>query len=126
MLDKSKLAVLIEKYRSHPQFLGIEVLDVNQSGALDDTLLHIAAQTGATDDIRTLISCGARVDAIGDLGNTPLHQAAMMGQTDSVATLLELGARADLRNEFNETALQVAELGDHHEAARLLRDYRPK
>jgi hypothetical protein len=38
-----ELANVIKNYRSHPQFLGIDILDLNQLGALDDTMLHIAA-----------------------------------------------------------------------------------
>jgi uncharacterized protein len=74
-----KLAAVIEKYRSHPEFLGIEVVDLNQPGAVDNTLLHIAARSGTVDDIRTLVSSGARINIPGDLGNTPLHEAALRG-----------------------------------------------
>lgn len=119
----AKLAAVIEKYRSHPQFLGIDLVDPNQPGAVDDTLLHLAAQTGAVEDIEVLVSCGARVNVLGDLGNTPLHQAAMCGQEDSVRLLLRLGADPNLLNEFNQTALQVAELGGHEHVVRVLRTY---
>lgn len=34
------------KYKNHPEFLGVELLDANQQGAVDDTLLHIAARMG--------------------------------------------------------------------------------
>jgi len=97
-----KLAAIIEKYRSHPEFLGIEISDVNQPGAVDDTLLHLAARTGATEDVETLVACGANINAAGDLGNTPLHQAALTGQKDSVRTLLKLGASAKEKNEFGQ------------------------
>jgi uncharacterized protein len=115
-----KLAAIIDKYRSHPEFLGIDVNDVNQPGAVDDTLLHLAARTGAIEDIETLVAFGANVDAVGDLGNTPLHQAAMTGQIASVKALLRLGARASGKNEFGQTAAEVAELGGHREIARIL------
>jgi hypothetical protein len=49
-----KLAAVVEKYRSHPEFLGIDILDPNQPGAIDDTLLHLAARTGAVEDIEVL------------------------------------------------------------------------
>ena len=121
MLMDQKLAAVIEKYRSHPEFLGIEIVDPNQPGAVNDTLLHIAAQTGAVDDIRTLVSCGARINTPGDLRNTPLHQAAVTGRSDSIAELLQLGADPNLRNKFGQTPLEVAELGGHSDAARILR-----
>jgi ankyrin repeat protein len=120
MLMDQKLAAVVEKYRSHPEFLGIEVVDPNQPGAVDNALLHIAARTGAVDDIRTLVSCGARINTPGDLGNTPLHQAALKGRSDSITELLKLGADTNVRNEFGQTPLEVAELGGHSDAARVL------
>lgn len=116
-----KLATVIEKYRFHPEFLGIEIIDPNQPGAVDDRLLHIAARTGATEDIDVLLSCGADVNVRGDLGNTPLHQAAMFGKANSVGKLLEYGADGDVLNEYGQTPADVAELGGHTDLAKMLR-----
>lgn len=116
-----KLAAVIEKYHSHPEFLGIEIVDPNQPGAVNDTILHIAAQTGAVEDIRTLVSFGAKINTPGDLGNTPLHQAALTGRSESITELLQLGANPNLRNNFGQTPLEVAELGGHMGAAKILR-----
>lgn len=101
------------KYRTHPEFLGIELTRADQKGAVDDTPLHIAARKGELEDIAVLITHGADVNVRGDLGNTPLHQAAMAGQTRAVSRLLELGADPALRNEFSETPLRVAQIGGH-------------
>jgi ankyrin repeat protein len=118
---KDKLSAVVAKYRGHPEFLGIDIHDPNQKGAVDDTLLHIAARMGAVEDIEVLVGCGGHVNAIGDLGNTPLHYAAMSGQVESVKKLIELGADLDRKNEFGQTALDVANLGDHHEVAHFLK-----
>jgi ankyrin repeat protein len=116
-----KLAAIINKYRSHPEFLGITIDDPNQPGAVDDTLLHLSARKGAIEDIDILVSSGAVVDASGDLGNTPLHQAAMTGQVESVRALIRLGASKEKRNEFGQTPLDVAELGGKREVAQILK-----
>jgi uncharacterized protein len=108
-----KLAAVIQRYRAHPEFLGIEITDLNQPGAVDDTLLHWAARTGAIDEIELLLSSGARVNAVGNLGNTPLHQAAMGGNSIWVQKLLQHGADQTLPNEFGQTLLELAELGGH-------------
>jgi ankyrin repeat protein len=118
---KKQLAEIFEKYRGHPEFLGLEITSPNQRGAVDDTLLHVAARTGAIDDINDLIRAGAEVNILGDLGNTPLHQAAMMGKVESVKALLKLGASTYLRNEFDQTPLDVAELSGRSEVIRLLK-----
>jgi len=111
-IDK-ELQTIIEKYKNHPEFLGIEVVEVNQKGAVDDTLLHLTARTGDIEGLEVLIVNGADIDAIGDLGNTPLHQAAMMGQLGSVKKLVQLGANINLRNEFGQTVYEVAMLSGH-------------
>jgi uncharacterized protein len=84
-------------------------------------MLHLAARTGAIEDIEILLGAGAEIDAIGDLGNTPLHQAAMSGQFASTRKLLDLGANRDVTNEYGQTASDVAELSGHDHIAEILR-----
>lgn len=119
-MKNKALQEIFQKYSSHPEFLGIEILDVNQPGAVDDTLLHIAARTGQLDEMKVLIAHGSCVNCIGDLGNTPLHQAAMGGKTDAVKLLLKSGANPQIKNEFDQTAAEVAQIGRHDDLARLL------
>lgn len=99
---------LIRKYQGHPDFLGRPITSVNQRGAVDDCLLHIAARKGQTDEIEALVAAGAQIDLPGDLGNTPLHNAALTGSKAAVLKLLELGAKTNIKNEFGETAADVA------------------
>lgn len=112
---------ILLKYKDHPEFLGIELIDVNQRGAVDDTPLHIAARMGEVEDVEILIANGADVNIVGDLGNTPLHQAAMNGKCNVIKVLIKSGADLLLKNEFDQTPFKVAELGNHNDAARLLR-----
>lgn len=118
---KEELARVIKKYQSHPQFLGIAITNPNERGALDDTMLHIAASMGAVEDIAVLVSAGANVNVSGDLGYTPLHQAAMSGHMSAVQKLLSLGADAKKKNKFDQTAADAAELGGHSEVSRILK-----
>ena len=120
---KKKLAKVIDKYKSHPEFLGIDILEPNQKGAVDSTILHISARTGDLESIEVLLEAGANIDAAGDMGNTPLHEAAMRGQIESVRILIQHGANLLVKNEFNQTATDVAELGGHEAVANLLRGY---
>jgi ankyrin repeat protein len=121
MSAKEQLKSVFDKYRTHPEFLGLELTDPNQRGAVDDTVLHLAARTGAIEDMKVLIDAGADVNIAGDLGNTPLHQAAMMDQFESVKFLLKCGAKKQLKNEFDQTPLDVAELNENAEIIRLLK-----
>lgn len=125
-LRKGELLQVLKKYSSHPEFLGIELTDVNQPGAMDSTLLHIAAETGALDDMKILLESGAEINARGDMGNTPLHAAAMMGKVESVKFLIQHGADQTLKNEFDQTALNVAETGKKTAVSEILRGRHPR
>lgn len=121
-----KLAAVIEKYRLHPQFLGMNIESVSDAGAMGDTMLHLAVEMGATEDIEILIASGAAVNAIGDIGNTPLHSAALIGKVPVAETLLELGADPSLKNEFGETAADVAKIGGYDKLAEILSNYQTR
>lgn len=121
MAAHDKLAGLVKKYGGHPEFLGLEITDVNQPGAMDDTMLHIAARKGELADVKLLVECGAKVNAIGDIGNTPLHGAAAKGHAVVVILLLENGADPNIKNKFGETAEAWAKTENHDEVARLLK-----
>ena len=118
------LATVIDRYQKYPQFLGIEITDVNQRAAMNDTMLHFAAESGATDDIDVLVASGAELNAVGDIGNTPLHGAALMGKVAAARRLLELGANPTLRNELGQCAEDVADIAGHHKLAQFLRTSR--
>ena len=115
------LATVIAKYQRYPQFLGIDIVEVNQRAAMNDSMLHFAAERGSTEDIDVLVASGAEVNAVGDIGNTPLHGAAMKGNTRAARRLLELGADPTLRNELGQCARDVAHVGGHEELAQFLR-----
>jgi ankyrin repeat protein len=118
---RTELAELFRKYRRSPEFMFVELNDVNQKGMTGDTLLHSAVVNGSVEDVKLLISCGASVDARGDLGSTPLHYAASRGMTEIVRILLESGANVSITNEFGQTALNLAELKKQYEIIKLLK-----
>lgn len=113
------------KYQEHPDFYTIKITEIDQKSIDDDTMLHIAARSGAIEDIEKLIFFGANINAIGDLGNTPLHQAAMFGQLKSVSILLKYKAKNTIRNEFNQLPAEVAKLGGYNEIEKIIADHYP-
>jgi ankyrin repeat protein len=122
-ITNSQLRSVIDKYRRSPEFLFVELNDLNQTGMTGDTLLHAAVTRGELADIEILLSCGAVVNAIGDLGNTPLHEAASRGLVEIVKKLLQCGADINIQNEFGETPLDLAELMERSEVARVLKEH---
>jgi ankyrin repeat protein len=109
------LTEVLDRYRSHPDYLGIELLDINQPGAVDDCPLHIASRSADLAQVALLVSLGANVNARGDLGYTPLHYSAMKGHWPIAEFLIGHGAKSDEKNEFEETPTDVARLGNHSE-----------
>jgi ankyrin repeat protein len=61
-------------------------------GETPDSLLHIAAARGQTDEIRRLVGRGVPVDLRSRTGQTPFHWASAAGRAAAAALLLELGA----------------------------------
>lgn len=120
-MTNTKLSAIVKKYSTHPEFLGIEIVDVNQPGAVDDTLLHLVIVDGSLADVDILLECGANVNAVGDLGNTPLHIAALMCELPCAEALLSHGADLKMVNEFNEMAMDVAEIMDCQSMVALLK-----
>lgn len=101
---------LFEKYANHPDFLGVEIIDVNQKGSVDDTILHIAVRKNDVSDIEMLLENGADVNLSGDLGYTAIQYACMCGNIEAITTLLRFNADTMIKNEFGQTAFDVAHL----------------
>ena len=125
MMKESVLRVF-EAYKLHPEFFGLSFDDLNQRGALDSTLTHVAARAGHLEHVKTLAEADADINAKGDLDDTPLHDAELCGQAGAVQLLRALGANTELKNEFRQTALDVAVLGKKGSVCEVLRKRRPK
>jgi uncharacterized protein len=68
------------------------------AGAAQLPSLHKAAGEGRTDDVKSLLSKGADVNARdAGTGSTPLHVAAAFNQTEVVKLLLAAGANVNVR-----------------------------
>lgn len=112
---------ILARYSLHPEFLGINLTDINQVGSSGDAILHIAVRRDATNIISTVLQCGADINMHGDIENTPLHFAAMAGRTEVVQLLIDKGANRKLLNIFGETPLQVAQNGGFDDIVKILR-----
>jgi ankyrin repeat protein len=104
---------LAARYATHPEMVGVALVDPNTFGSAKDALLHLAARVGRADDVRDLVRLGGDVDLPGDRGFRPLHYAAAAGHAAVVQALLEAGADLDVKNDWDQTALEVAMLAGH-------------
>ena len=113
---------VLRRYKEElPEFLEMELKDVNQAGNSGSRPIHIAATRGSTDELMALIAGGADVNASGDCGATPLHDAAGQGHADVVKILLKHGASPLKKNDWNYTPADVALAHGRKDIADLLK-----
>lgn len=115
------LDLVLKEYCTHPEFIGVDLVDPNQPSVLDNTVLHLAASRGDVESIKVLIENGANINQKGDMGNTALHQAVMMGRLQAVITLVSLGADTNAINEFDQRASDIAAITGEEEILKQLK-----
>jgi ankyrin repeat protein len=79
----------------------------------DQTLLRVACQEGALEDVRRAIKEGAKVNHVYTKGLTALHYASQKGHLDIVRELLAKGAAVDAEAVGGATPLFVASYNGH-------------
>jgi len=117
---------LFSIYRDLPEFVELDVLDVNTIGNFGDTPLHVAATRGVLAEVKLLIESGANVNASGELGNTPLHEAVGQGHFEAAEVLLRAGASVTTVNDFGDSPLNLARRAGRERLAALLEQYSGK
>lgn len=106
---------VLQRYSRHAEFLGEELTDVGQVGAMGSQVIHLASFADHWEDVEELIQAGADVNATGDLGLRPLHYAVLGGSLGALKLLLTQGADASKENEYGETPAQMAHILGHGE-----------
>jgi ankyrin repeat protein len=96
--------------------------DIQARNIISMTALHVAAQTGQPEIVKTLLKAGADVN-VPQLGfslpcgsfddhnptnTTPLHFAAGSGNPDTIQVLLDAGAKLNAVTEKGESVLMFA------------------
>lgn len=105
-----------------PEFIDVDLEDVNQRGNFGNTPLHVACVRGKLDEIEALLVAGADINIRGELDNTCLHDAAGQGYIAVVKKLLEYGALVDAINSFGDTAKDIALHMNYQDIAAVLED----
>jgi uncharacterized protein len=116
---------VLRRYKEEelPEFVEMQLTDVNQVGLFGDRPLNVAATRGIMDEVEALVRAGADVNSSGDLGSTPLHDAVGQGHIEVVKFLLENGASLTATNEFGDTPANAAHLGNREDIVRLLESW---
>ena len=88
-----------------------------------NTELMIAAVTGDTALVKTLLSQGAEVNAANKFGSTALMGASAGGYTEIIQALLEKKANVNAQGKDGSTALMFAARNGHLEIVQILLEH---
>lgn len=111
---------LFEDMKDIPEFIGVEMDDVDVVGNFGNRPLHVIAGWGDVKGIKNLACAGANVNAQGEEGMTPLHRAVAAGNLSAVAELLDIGAEASIKDVSGKTALDLALILSNKEIINML------
>ncbi|WP_090751066.1 ankyrin repeat domain-containing protein [Candidatus Nitrospira nitrosa] len=100
---------IFDRYKTLPEFIDMELTDVNQTGHFGSSPLHVACVRGDLEEVLPLLTAGADMNLRGELGYTPLHDAAAQGHIEVVKVLLQRGAIPKIKNDEGETPRDRAE-----------------
>lgn len=91
-----------------PDYVGLDLVDVNQKGKFGNTPLDTAAVRGNLEEVQALLEGGADPNIPCEKGATPLHDAVGQGHIEVVRLLLKSGASPNIRSDFGGTPLEWA------------------
>lgn len=91
-----------------PEFVDIDLQDVNQRGNFGDMPIHVACTRGLMEEVDALLEGGADIDSKGEFENTPLHCAVAQNHELLVHHLVNVGANILVRNSDGKTAYDLA------------------
>lgn len=100
---------LLNKYRSLPQFEGVELKSFDQRGKFEDTPLHVASYNGWVEDLKIMLAGSIDINVKGDIGNTPLHDAVSGGSISAIDLLLNNGAESQAPNDYGDRPLDLVD-----------------
>ena len=84
------------------------ISSTSENQAKPEYSLHEAAAKGDIEQIKSLLSKGADVNAKDDRGMTPLHEAAYYGQKEVAKLLIAKGANVSSKDTSGQTPLHKA------------------
>ena len=105
--ERESLGNILETMQELPEFIGIQLQEVNQEGGFGNRPLHIAISWKRADAVAILLDAGADVNARGERGETALHRAVLWDLDHIVTLLLQRGASPEIADEQGATTLEV-------------------
>ena len=95
-------------------------IDANWTNQIGEPLINIAATSGSTQIVRTLLDHGANPNGMDMMENTALNIAAEQGDINTINLLLSYNADIDHTNIMGTTAIMAAARNGHTTVAAAL------
>ena len=112
-MTNSELKNILSRINDTTEFLGVDLVDVNQHGIFYNTPIAVAISWNDQVVVEKLISFGANVNEKNENGETALHRAVLFENSEIAAIIIEHGADKGIRNNDGLTPLEYArELGN--------------
>ena len=99
---------VLSRVQDVTEFLGVELVEVNQRGIFGNTPLAVVITWGDVEAVSRLLEAGADVNAKNEDGYTALHRAVLFDDLDIVDRLLAANASGSIRNVEGDTPLDLA------------------
>jgi len=90
-----------------PEFSGIHLRSVHQSGNFGDFPLHVALWRGNVEEVECLLAAGADPNVKGERGYTPLLIAEYKHLPEIASLLINAGAADDVPNDDGTTVREL-------------------
>ncbi len=106
--EGKKLTAVLNKYAELPEYSEMGAPSINTKSLFGNYPINIAAARGLLNEVMTLLSHGADVNAAGEHHYTPLHDAIEQGHIEVVKYLLTHGANPLSKTDYGDTPSQLA------------------
>lgn len=103
-----RLETLFKEYMMLPDFYGIGLRSVAQTGHSGDSLLQVAIFRRDIEEVNCLLAAGVNPNHRGEYGYTPLHNAVSLDLPDIVEILLSAGAKISIENDDGLKPIDLA------------------
>lgn len=89
------------------QYLNGMRIDLDESNAAGDTLLHVLSELNESKNMKCLLDKMKNIDPYDSLGQTPLHKACLNSSFKAAKILIEHGADVNALTENNDSPLTI-------------------
>lgn len=121
--DDKKMSTVLNEYAELPEYSEMGTPSINTKSLFGNYPINIAATRGMLNEVITILSHGADVNAPGEHNYSPLHNAIEQGHIEVVQYLINYGANLFVKTDYGDTPAQLAKKLKEQKIFELLQVY---